>query len=116
MRLLDERVSQEILDSVMISPDASDILGSMTSTETDHVTAVAEEALQAFDDLNGPQPGFRPAHAKGILLAGRFTPSPDALSLTRAPHLQRSSTPVTIRFSDFGGIPTIPDNDPNASP
>jgi catalase len=30
--------------------------------------------------------------------------------------LHRQSTPVTVRFSDGGGIPTVPDNDPNASP
>jgi catalase len=79
-------------------------------------TAIAEQILQAFDDLNGPQPGFRPAHAKGILLSGRFTPSSEAASLTRAPHVARSSTPVTVRFSDTTGLPAIPDNDPNASP
>jgi catalase len=28
----------------------------------------------------------------------------------------RSSTPVTVRFSDATGLPLIPDNDPNASP
>jgi catalase len=88
----------------------------MSFAKADPARAVAEEAIRAFDDLNGPQPGFRPAHAKGVLLAGRFTPSPEATSLTRAPHIQRSSTPVTVRFSDFGGIPTVPDYDPNASP
>ena len=72
--------------------------------------------LRAFDKLNGSQPGYRPAHAKGILLAGIFTPASAAKSLTRAPHVQRASTPVTVRFSDFAGIPTVPDNDPNASP
>jgi catalase len=62
-------------------------------------------------------PGFRPGHAKGILLTGVFTPSSDAASLTRAPHIQRTSTPVTVRFSDFAGVPTVPDNDPQgASP
>ena len=72
--------------------------------------------LRAFDKLNGSHPGYRPAHAKGILLAGIFTPASAAKSLTRAPHVQRASTPVTVRFSDFAGIPTVPDNDPNASP
>jgi catalase len=88
----------------------------MPGTKIDPASSVAEEALQSFDALNGPQPGFRPAHAKGILLTGTFTPSPDALSLTSAPHIQRASTPVTVRFSDFAGVPKIPDNDPNASP
>jgi catalase len=34
----------------------------------------------------------------------------------RAPHIQRESTPVTMRFSDSSGLPLIPDNDPNANP
>ncbi len=87
----------------------------MATTKTNPATPIAKEALQAFDNLNGPQPGYRPAHAKGILLAGTFTPSKDAAGVTRAPHIQRTSTPVIVRFSDGSGIPTIPDNDPNAS-
>ncbi len=79
-------------------------------------TEIAEKALRAFEDLTGPQPGFRPAHAKGILLSGTFIPAGAASTLTRAPHIQRGSTPVTVRFSDFAGIPTIPDNHPEASP
>lgn len=80
-------------------------------------SALAEEVIQTFDEVNGGvHAGFRPAHAKGILLLGVFTPSPGAASLTRAPHLQRTSTPVWVRFSDFAGIPSVADNDPNASP
>ena len=78
--------------------------------------AISNDLMQALDDLFGVHPGFRPAHAKGILLKGDFTPSPDAASLTRAPHAQRKSTPVTARFSDSTGLPMVPDNDPNASP
>lgn len=78
--------------------------------------ALAENVIHAFDDVNGPHPGFRPAHAKGILLTGTFTPSAAAAGLSIAPHLERGSTPVTVRFSDATGIPAIPDNDPNASP
>lgn len=83
----------------------------------DHAAAFSKDVIQALDNLNGLHPGFRPAHAKGILLSGTFTPSPNAVSLTRAPHAQRASTPVTVRFSDFAGVPTVADNDPaNASP
>jgi catalase len=53
--------------------------------------------------------------AKGILLTGTFTPSLEAASLTRAPHLHRNSTPVTVRFSDFAGIQTVADNDPQGA-
>ena len=78
--------------------------------------ALSREILQAFVNVNGRHPGFRPAHAKGILLSGVFTPSRGGVALTRAPHLQRPATPVTVRFSDFAGVPAIPDNDPHASP
>jgi len=88
----------------------------MEAATANHAATIAEQALQAFDDLIGSQPGFRPVHAKGILLAGRFTPSSEAASLTRAPHIGRSTTPVTVRFSDFAGIPAVPDNHPDASP
>jgi catalase len=43
---------------------------------------------------------------------GTFSPSAQAAGLTRAPHASRLSTPVTVRYSDSTGIPTIPDNDP----
>jgi catalase len=78
--------------------------------------ALSQELLQQFDTVFGLHPGFRPAHAKGAMLAGKFKPSPAAASLTRAPHLNRDSTPVTVRFSNSPGIPLIPDNDPHASP
>ena len=79
--------------------------------------ALSHDLLQAFDNVFGVHPGFRPAHAKGALLSGTFAPSPEAATLTRAPHIERKSTPVTVRLSDSTGIPTIPDNDPQgASP
>jgi catalase len=80
--------------------------------------ALSRDVIAAFDKANGKvYPGFRPGHAKGILLAGVFTPSPEAVSLTRALHIHRDSTPVTVRFSDFAGIPAVADNDPqHASP
>ncbi len=76
----------------------------------------SQEILQAFDDVSGLHPGYRPAHAKGVLLSGTFKPSAGGMSLTKAPHLHRTSTPVSVRFSDFAGVPAVPDNDPNASP
>jgi catalase len=78
--------------------------------------ALGQDLLQQFDTLFGLNPGFRPVHAKGTMLTGTFTPSRDAASLTRAPHILRESTPVTVRFSDSTGLPLVPDNDPNANP
>jgi catalase len=90
----------------------------MPLTKDEGLLALSREVLKGFDKVDGGiHPGFRPAHAKGILLAGIFTPSSEASSLTTAPHINRPSTPVTVRFSDFAGIPTVRDNDPqNASP
>ncbi len=90
----------------------------MPLTTDEKLLALSRETMGVFDKENGGvHPGFRPAHAKGILLRGTFTPSSEAASLTRAPHLQRNSTPVTVRFSNFAGIPTVADNDPQgASP
>ena len=90
----------------------------MPLTTDEYTLKLSREVIAAFDKANGgPHAGFRPAHAKGILLTGTFTPALEAASITRAPHLTRSSTPVTVRFSDFAGVPTVPDNDPqNSSP
>src|SRR5258708_30380034 len=58
----------------------------------------------------------RAVHAKGIILQGEFTPDSHAREITKAPHLQGPSSKITVRFSDFSGVPTIPDNDPMANP
>lgn len=85
----------------------------MPLTTDEKLLALSRETIEVFDKVNGGvHPGFRPVHAKGILLTGAFTPSPEAASLTRAPHLRRNSTAVTVRFPDATGIPTIADNDP----
>lgn len=58
----------------------------------------------------------RAVHAKGIILEGGFVPDKAAAQLTKAIHLQNQPSKVLIRFSDFTGIPNIPDNNPAANP
>jgi len=82
----------------------------------ERVVALANDLLQVFDQVFGLHPGFRAAHAKGLVLAGTFTPSPGAAALTRAPHVTRPSTKVTVRFSNSTGLPQLPDNAPEANP
>ena len=82
----------------------------------ERVVALANDLLAQFHKIFGPHPGFRPAHAKGLMLTGTFTPAPGAGSLTTAPHIQRKSTPVTARFSNSTGLPEIPDSKPEANP
>jgi len=78
--------------------------------------ALSNELIQQFNAIFGEHPGFRPAHAKGAVFAGTFTPASAAQSLTKAAHITRETTPVTVRFSNSTGLPLIPDNDPNANP
>lgn len=77
---------------------------------------LGNDLLGQIDSIFGLHPGFRAVHAKGTMLSGTFTPSRAAVSLTRAPHVTRKSTPVTVRFSDGTGLPLIPDNAPDSNP
>jgi len=77
---------------------------------------LGNDLIEQFDTIFGLHPGFRPAHAKGVLLTGTFTPFSEATSLTRAPHIRRESTQVTVRFSNSTGLPALPDNEANANP
>ncbi|MBI3863495.1 MAG: catalase family peroxidase [Planctomycetia bacterium] len=86
----------------------------MSATDYSNL-ALAEQLLAVLDELSGLHAGFRPAHAKGLMCAGTFTPSPEAKGLTRAAHVHRESVPVTVRYSNSTGVPTIPDNDPARS-
>jgi catalase len=88
----------------------------MPLPQDERIVALANDLLQQFQILFGSHSGFRPAHAKGLMLTGEFRPGRDAASLTMAPHIRQSSTPVTVRFSNATGLPTIPDNAPEANP
>src|SRR4051812_42342085 len=73
------------------------------------MSTLAEEIVDAINEISGVHPGHRSAHAKGTLLRGRFTPSGSGSSLTTAAHMQGEPVPVTVRFSNGGGDPAIPD-------
>jgi catalase len=85
-----------------------------SSQQTNQRSSPAElvDALHtAFGDHHS-----RAVHAKGIILNGIFTPAKDAAEITKAAHLQKQSSKIVIRFSDFTGIPDIPDNVGGADP
>ncbi len=81
-----------------------------------HQTSTPEQMVDALNGVFGPQTHNRAVHAKGVVLTGTFKPSPTAAALSKAPHLQSTTVPITVRFSDFAGVPTIPDSDGLASP
>jgi len=58
----------------------------------------------------------RAVHSKGLILQGTYTPGPEARQLCRAQLFMESSVPAVIRFSDFTGLPNIPDTEVNANP
>jgi catalase len=78
--------------------------------------SVPEQLVDALNALFGKHPGFRSAHAKGVVCEGEFTPAASAATLSKAPHLQGKAVKVTVRFSDSTGIPDIPDGLPEAGP
>ena len=76
----------------------------------------SEQTVDALNGVFGVHPGARAAHAKGIVLEGTFTPSASAAAMSKAAHLQKkkAAIPVTVRFSDGPGVPTIPDTEAGA--
>ncbi len=81
--------------------------------------ADAPVAVQIVDALNkrfGVHPGYRANHAKGIVVEGSFTALPEAATLSRSPLFSGKKIPVTVRFSDGGGLPNVPDAAPVANP
>ena len=84
---------------------------------TQPVRATPEQLVDALNGVFGKQqPGARAVHAKGVDLEGTFQPSDSASAVSEAPHLQKTSVPITVRFSNFAGILSVPDTDPLASP
>jgi catalase len=69
----------------------------------------AEEMVEAIYRVSGRHAGFRAAHARGICASGTFTATPAMAGLTRAAHFQRAPVPVTVRYSNGSGDPSVPD-------
>jgi catalase len=72
---------------------------------------VVNALYSAFGDNHS-----RAVHAKGIMVEGMFEPASDSLNITKASLFRGHNIPVLARFSDFTGIPEIPDNVGDANP
>ena len=75
-----------------------------------------DQIVDAMEAIFGKHPGFRSAHAKGVVCEGEFVPSASAPGLSKAPHLRGAPVKATIRLSDSTGLPDIPDLAAGASP
>ncbi|MDB6028980.1 MAG: catalase [Verrucomicrobiales bacterium] len=70
---------------------------------------IDKEIVDALNKRYGVHPGFRSNHAKGIVVEGSFTATPEAAALSKSPLFTGAKLPVTVRFSDAGGLPHVPD-------
>jgi catalase len=81
--------------------------------------ATPSTAVQTVDIMNklwGRHPGMRANHAKGVVVTGSFTPSKQAARLSKANIFAQSNVPITVRFSDSTGLPTLADGAGPANP
>jgi catalase len=74
--------------------------------------ALVTQIVDTFYKIYGSHPGYRVNHAKGVVAEGSFVATPAASALSRAALFDGSKIPVTVRFSNDGGFPTIPDGAP----
>lgn len=74
-----------------------------------------ESFVDALNSAFGKQTTQRAAHAKGVVLLGKFVPSAEAASVSKALHFKHE-VPVTVRFSANSGIPKIADTESAGRP
>jgi catalase len=74
------------------------------------------QIVDALQKRYGDHASFRSNHAKGIVVEGTFVATPQAAELSRSPLFSGATLPVTVRFSDAGGIPHQPDGAITARP
>jgi catalase len=82
------------------------------------VVAAEEKPLgtRIVDQMNalyGAHAGVRANHATGAVFEGIFTPAQGADMLSSAAFLKGGPTPLTVRFSNAGGVPDAADTDPS---
>ena len=75
-------------------------------------TPLPTQIVDLANKVDGVHPGFRAFHAKGVVVEGSFKASAEAARLSRAILFNGSTIPVTARFSDGSGMPTVPDGSP----
>jgi catalase len=93
----------------LIAPLLSIVLIAALATAASAQQTSPADLVDALNGLFGKHAGDRAAHTKGICLTGTFTPSADALKLSKGAHFAKQ-VPIRARFSLGGGNPNAPDN------
>ncbi|WP_208643559.1 catalase family peroxidase [Pedobacter miscanthi] len=91
-------------------------IASHAFAQTPMTKSTPGEMVGALNAAFGKHPHARAVHAKGIIMEGTFKAVPQAAELSSAPHFSGKVIPVIFRFSDFTGIPDIPDTVGASSP
>src|SRR6202051_5072800 len=63
--------------------------------------------INTFEQVNGPHPGFRRNHAKGVCVSGYFESNGRGVALSRASVFLPGRVPIIGRFALAGGQPYI---------
>ncbi len=69
---------------------------------------LSERLVDSLNAAYGVHPGYRAAHAKGVLCAATFAPTSDAPDVCRAEHL-KAAVRAHVRFSNGSGDPSAAD-------
>jgi catalase len=77
---------------------------------------VQVQVVDAMNKVFGVHPGFRSFHSKGVVVKGKFIGTAQGAEISKAELFRGAPIPVTVRFSDNGGIPTVSDGSPDANP
>ncbi|MEN0054111.1 MAG: catalase [Mucilaginibacter sp.] len=94
---------------------ASSLWGVTLNAQSGTQNATPVQMVEALHDAFGEHHA-RAVHTKGIILEGTFTPAASASTITKAAHFQKEQSNIVVRFSDFAGVPNIPDNSGLANP
>jgi catalase len=105
--LVADSCASRLAKSVLL---ASLLLASAAATADE--PSVPAQIVDLANKVDGVHPGFRAFHAKGIVVEGSFKASAAAARLSRASLFNGRTIPVTARFSDGSGMPTVPDGSP----
>ena len=72
---------------------------------------LVDEAIRTLEAVTGTRPGYRRAHARGLVLRGSFSATREVAALTTADHFQGARVPVMARLSNAAGNPFAPDRE-----